>query len=444
MTRPATGVWGADPRFTWYWDVRERKLVQPDGRAGECPVYWMPLYCVGDMVSLIRWGAELLQGGGTEEEVEQARRWARHMADFKLLAYVTEARDETEVRRIFDRTNTSGRGLSAVDVFHGLYGRQKADPSEFAEDLTNLATDAVSDLQFGTVDRQVFVKVLLAIDGQNITNLRASVHALDERQVARLQTAALAAVRRTIEFLRDDCGIPTMELVPYELAVIVLARFFHLFPDPSPRSRILLRRWLWRGAATGRHAQGLRTEVRQAVRAVVAEREHESVQQLLAQLPTQAPGRLPEAKFTPATVATKLDVLTLASWRPRDFKTGGEIGLADLLVDGVKGATQAHLVAGPAAGAYGHLAANRLLYPGLSVKWTNLARAADPVTLGSHGLEPGDFELLAQGRAEVVLGRRARAIAAAKADLLDSLCEWGRTDRPPIDWLVASGRQEAA
>lgn len=445
MSWPAQGIWGVDPRFTWYWDVRERRLVQPDGRAGETPDHWLPLYCVGDMVRLIRWGTQLLKAGGTDEEVEQGRQWARHMADFKLLAYVTEARDEDEVRRIFDRTNTSGRGLSAVDVFHGLYGGEPTDVAtqpDVVDRLTSLATLAVGDLQFGAIEQQVLVKALLAIDGQNITNLKASVHALDRDRVADLQRFAVAALRRTIEFLREDCGIPNIGLLPYELAAIVLARFFHFFPDPTPRSRILLRRWLWRAAVSGSHAQGLRTEVRKSVRVVVAGQEDESVQRLLALVPKN--GReLPMAPFVVHSVASKLDVLTLASWRPRSLENGQLLSLSELFAEGVKAATATHLVDGAAVGSDANFAANRLLHPPLKGPFVQRLQGLDESVLGSHGLELGEPELLTGPQAAQVLSRRHQRLVRARTTMLDALCEWGRSDRPSIDWLVASARKEA-
>src|SRR5690606_13585829 len=56
------------------------------------------------------------------------------------------------------------------------------------------------------------------------------------------------ALRITIEFLRDVAHIPHVAVRPYELPVVVLARFFAIHPRPSERSILLLRRWLWRGS----------------------------------------------------------------------------------------------------------------------------------------------------------------------------------------------------
>ena len=442
MSRPAPGVWGVDPRFTWYWDLRKHEFFQPQGRA-EVPAHWLPLYCVDDMVSLIRWGEKLLQADGTEAEVEEARQWARHMANFKLLAYVTEAAHEGEVRRIFDRTNSSGRSLNADDVFHGLYG----GPGQSLA----LAAEAMSDMQFGGFDRQLVMQALLAIDGQNITNLKAAVHQLSQQRAIELQAPTVTAIRRTVEFLREDCGFPSICLVPYELSIIVLARFFHLFPDPSPRSRILLRRWLWRGSVTGSHAKGLRTGVRQSVRAVVAGEQEQSVQRLLALTPFRDPTPS-DTTFRPSSVDTKIDLLALASWRPRQLNTGHPLVLPDLLVAGVRAATSAQLATGRSAGEFLHTAANRILHEAVgsgphenpkAESTIALLRNQRPEILASHGLTAEDIEDLSGPQAAQALARRAQRIAETRARLVASQCEWQRSDRPSLDWLMGRDAEAA-
>ena len=63
-----------------------------------------------------------------------------------------------------------------------------------------------------------------------------------------------AALRRTITFLRDIAEIPHISLLPYRLPLRILARFFGMHPNPSPRVELLLVRWVWRGALSGQHA----------------------------------------------------------------------------------------------------------------------------------------------------------------------------------------------
>src|SRR5262249_25545915 len=110
---------------------------------------------------------------------------------------------------------------------------------------------------------------------------------LDRKDVPAALMRTEAALSRAVTFLREDALIPHSAVLPYELPLVVLARFFDAFPEPRKRSRILLRRWIWRGSLSGT-LSGISSGLRQHVTAVVDDDEEASVQKILAVAPTDA------------------------------------------------------------------------------------------------------------------------------------------------------------
>jgi hypothetical protein len=88
-------------------------------------------------------------------------------------------------------------------------------------------------------------------------DVKESIDSLDIEdgitQLGRVSEAS-AALARAIRLLAVDAQIPHRKLLPYQLPLLVLPRFFHFHPEPSPRARALLVRWVWRGILSAAHS----------------------------------------------------------------------------------------------------------------------------------------------------------------------------------------------
>jgi hypothetical protein len=432
LLQPPRSVWGADARFAWYWDVRKQEFCRRTGRGDEPPPHWLPMHCVGDMVRLMDWGDAFRVAGGTREEVESTRKWARRILDYKLNASVVQTDSEEVARAIYDRANSTGKHLDVEDVFKGLYGAAAGGTDALSE-----AGEMVRELGFPDLPREWVLKALLAIEGKNLTQLGASVHELEAVQVAIRLPEVAVALSRTIAFLRDDCGVLATALVPYELPIAVLARFFHLFPQPQPRSLILLRRWFWRGCVHEAFAAGDRSKVRHLV-ATVATDEEESVQRLLQLVPSEAAGiELDDFNARPAK--GRILITVLAHGLPRDLRTGALLDLTELLTEAAGSVVEMRLcTSSRTAPEMFRSAANRLLHPLLPrAEFVKHLAVASREALASHWLTPDDAYAVTHGASLTALRARSTRVRAAAREFIDSRAEWGQSDRPSIAFLAA-------
>ena len=255
---------------------------------------------------------------------------AKRLREYQLSAYVVEGDNEQILREIFRRVNRSGKNLEETEVFEAIFGaRVLRVPS-----LKGVST-ALESLEFGSVSEEVVRQVVREIAG---INHRANlVDELRKADVDAELTRAEDSLRRAIQFFKSEVGFIHVELIPYSTTLLLSALFFDRFPEPNPRSRILLRRWLWRGSLAGR----LVTQsayVAQIVRQITAGDENGSIQRLFVLL-ENLPGKSNEPIIQDAARADSARVrmlaASLAALEPRDLRTGEPIHLAKLLDQGL-------------------------------------------------------------------------------------------------------------
>lgn len=434
-------LWGIDSRFGWYWDLRTEQFRGRPSRGEQAPAHWLPLYCVGDMVRLMEWGDRLRAEGGSPADIEKARRWARIILDYKLTAYVIDTDSEDVVRLIFDRVNSAGKKLSPEDVFGGLYA-YKGDKGFSLEALR----DSLSEVGFGEFEPRRLLRMILGVQDKDLTKPLEAIHALGD-DVERAVEATGEAMLRVIEFLRDDAGFPHASLVPYELPVIVLARFFHLWPKPLARSRTLLRRWVWRGAATGQHIGGGAVIIRNLLRALQPGDEEGSIQRLLAVQTLARPALTLSYRFDPRSARGKLQVLALLRRQPRHCVTGELLDIDDLLrCDGLDDLLKIRVDPNPAGddSDLHNSLANRILHPSLEGGPDPFLHTQAEAVCASHFLTRADLDAARRGEMGEVLKRRHASLTSELIDLVDANAEWEQSDRQSLDSLLTLDDEEAA
>lgn len=313
------------------------------------------------------------------EFVQRAIDCGKRLREYHVPVYVVETDDEGVLREIFDRVNRTGRRLDDTDVFTALFATTSALGERL--DLGHVAR-RLARLGFGTLEDDTVLASLRAVADLPLDKDFAKD--LDREDAANALLVTEAALERTVRFLRAS-GFPHASLVPYTLVFVVLARLFHLHPEPRHRNLTLLRRWVWRGALAGQLA-GSTVGLRQHVGAVTVD-EDASVQALLA-LEAAAPRNteLDLGVFRLNTARSALAACALAALEPRDLTTGEALDVPAIFERSPRKPLP-EVVVGDGARSDLARSANRLLHPPGRDMTARLV-AAEPTVLASHGI-PG-------------------------------------------------------
>ena len=424
LTAIAAALLHPDPHprgdiYAIWFDLEAQTFRRLD--APEAPLHWVPLNVLANPVRLLGWLRSWPLNAERADLAERAIDLSTALKQYPLPAYLVEGASGDSVRRMFMRINTSGVPLREVDVLEALL--TAGEPRPIAAACLRL-----EETGFGLLTEKVFIRCLKAVEHWDFhqDTFRAEAP-LDPEAINRTEDA----LRRAITFLTTEAGIPHVQLLPFRLPLVILARFFHLTPNPSPRTRLLLSRWVWRGALADTFKLP-DTGYQSGVLSGISGDPHTSVEHLLARVPRTPRYPTASTKWSTLHAPARLCAITLFHMGPRDPETGAVLdlhGLQDLLAR--KDLKQVFLDVGhssPSTVARHVFLADAGKLPLLPV--------APPDVLQSHGLDAVAADALRKQDLDTFEQRRTQ--------LLDAWCERffrertapDESDRPPISELL--------
>lgn len=357
----------------------------------------------------------------------------KRLREYLVPIYVVEGDDVEVLREIFDRTNSTGKRLTRDEVFDALVGSKVVRGEHAGLELVNVA---LADLAFGRLEASTIHKAFEAIRGDRIG--KSDPRQLDPIVAAEDLERTAAALRRAVEILQA-AGIPHEAVLPYELPLVVLARFLAAHARPDERSRVLLRRWLWRGILSERFT-GASASLQLHVDDVRESDEVGSVERLLLRTGTKARvdlSALATEPFSLATARGKAVACALLAQVPRSLVDGEKL-VPHLLFDGDGSRAHRTIVDGSSS-ALGRSLSNRLFHPATGIAPRRLiAQCTDEGALASHGIDATARDALQRGDANAFLERRAATLTPMLSNFMRSKAEWERDDVPGLVALIAA------
>lgn len=428
--------------FALYFDLDRKTFVLPPspGNLEDDPARWFPLNRLLDSEQLFEW---LYKREPSRERRERALQLGKRLREYDIPAYIVRNGSESILREIFGRLNSMGKQLKAAEVFDALNGlRTGKNPSSLADMVLALA----QSLDFGHIEEDILYRLLRVLHGLDVVSggnadpLRLSQHLAGE-----LYTQTEQIARQVVHFIRRDAGIPHYNLLPYKQPLVTLGKFFSHHPQPKPRSRELLARWLWRGALNGDHL-GNAVSTRAALNRIDPIDEERSVQCMLEMVGHEQP-LLPASTepFNFRFAASKLQALALLELQPRDLETGELIDMGVLLDYRQAGQEPPFvplLKGSHAEGALALSVANRMAHPVRPGLRKTLLKVTDDATLASHGISPEALCALQDGDNVRFLSLRAATLQQHFEQVFARHARWDASDRPSLAALVVSDDEE--
>ena len=434
-----------DPR----WDVRfdpQSNTFRTGSWSVEDERRHVPLKTLGDLRRLGRWFPECNLSDGEKNRVEEVQ---QRLLDYELPCYLVETDDVDALRGVFARLNSTGVRMRADEVFQALLGAGADASGERRRSLDLGALQRAADLDgFGEPPRTEVLKAILAMSGLDPSK---RLEDLGEDASARLVGAADAAeaIQRLVAFLQapsdaaePGAGIPAYAFIPYPVVFVILARWFHIYPEPDAATRRELAHWLWRGVATGVHQRAAVSAMRFQVREIREEDSAGSLARLL-----EAVGE-PEARewqldpFHAIHAASRVELLALLSRQPRDQL--GPVSWRALISSGERVAREIFRVdqfRDEPLRRLARTAANRVL---LDSRHSNLRTTLrtwswekDREALESHLIDEAGRIELEQANAETFLARRASRIRTLVSSFVQLRAGAGLPRILPVDAYYA-------
>lgn len=197
----------------------------------------MPLSLVFDSVALLRF-----QRAISEDLVEATDQLVRSFRDYKLPVIPITTEDVNLATRTFQRINSQGVRMSEAHMVHALTWTPHFD---LQKRLRESKAAVLADRGWDGLDDDTILKCCKAACGLDVYKASA-----DELSAALVKSPAIltqvfSALGGVADFARTRCGIPTPDLMPYALQIVVLAEALRLKAQPSEQVVQLLTAWFW-------------------------------------------------------------------------------------------------------------------------------------------------------------------------------------------------------
>ena len=432
-----------EPRWLVRFDPKTRTFL-----SGPVPLedtgQVVPLSVLGDLRRLGRWLRDSTLDEAAQSVVEDAQ---QRLLDYELSAYVMETEQSAALQGVFARMNSTGVRMRSDEVFQALLGVDV--PGRPGLDLNQLQEACDLD-SFGQPPRREILKAVLAMSGQDPT--RRLEH-MNEEAVNKLVIAEDAedALRRAVVFLQSPptatepgCGIPCYAFMPYPVVFVILARWFYVFPEPSPLIRRRLAEWLWRATINAAHERAAVSNFRLQVRLIKgksAEDELDALSKVVGE-PDRVDWSL--ARFDARNARSRVELLALLSLTPRH--RDGAVSWRALVSSGERVAREI-LRKDPADLAVDvrpllTSAANRVLldthHTGLRTEFLAWDPIQDREALASHLIDEEMWLLLKADRAESFLQHRGAKVQALVSRFLTQQAALGSPRLAPVSRYVDS------
>lgn len=423
--------------FALYFDLDKATFVPPPKNLAADTSRYLPMTEVLESERLMQWVFQ--HAAAQPERRERAFALGKRIREYDIPAYLVRTNREETLREIFGRINSSGQQLKQSEVFDALHGsRGGSRPASLRQIVSDLAS-----MGFGQVEEKLLYRLLRVLQGRDVVEGKGEgTLRLDDADAENAYRDTADAARRVIQFLIADVGIPRYDLLPYKQPFVLLGKFFHLYPDAKPRSRQLLERWVWRGALTETH-RGDTVSTRASLERIVEGKEEDSVQNLLALVPSRTES-VPDVDdtFNFRFAAGKLLTLALLDLRPRELDSSNliEVGQGagvepfDLILPTI-------ISSSGAEGGLIKSVVNRLIHPHRPGLRRRLVGVRDPDVLASHGISEAAAQALRDGNTGTFLSLRADFLRRHCNFFFARHARWGESDRPSLSALMTEDEE---
>ncbi len=431
----------ADPRFALGYSLRAKKVVLLNRNEGSSVI---PLPDLFDFARALEW---LRNNPDVSNAAENIQEVAARLNRLSIPAIIMEEANEGTLREIFDRINSRGKRLNPAEIFDAIHGGPNRGLT-----TSGIATHVNEQTRFGRLDDKVVVQALLVRRHPDITRdlhnefspSRRNVSAFPEENKEEAYKETERALVSAIRFLQQISGVPHMTFLPFRFQLLVLTRFFALFPEPHDRNLELISRWFWRtsvGAET-LGISGSQRDLRYMAKLIVPGKESSSVQRLIkaAELTIK-----PESDFTNLLDLTTFrtdransKVVLAALWNkhPVDVRTNSAMTPDELAGQLENDSTPqaATIKLAPDSVENAGSAANRLI--SFVDRQEFIARVSTETDLASLLLDKKMLSALQENRHGDFLGMRSGVLRRYLNDFLDARTAYGQEDRRPLEDFI--------
>lgn len=226
-----------EKQFSFAFNLEDKQFVSPDPSDSRL----LPLNILFKPASFIKHHSALQKKHGDSKYIENAVDLLSTFQEYLVPIVSISGRTVGEVVQIFERINSTGTRLGAVDFMRAVTWSADFDLNR------EIATLRASARAEGfKIPAETIVKVLaIALKHSPTPAAMLKMRELSASALSAGVVAAAALLKRTIRFFRDILGVRSYDLVPYEAQFLAIVGYNLPQTSSTDGAVISVARWFW-------------------------------------------------------------------------------------------------------------------------------------------------------------------------------------------------------
>lgn len=227
--------------FNLYFNLEKQTFEYPQKEAS----WLVPVSIVYDTFALLDWMSNLPSEVKNEEKIRSyignAKNLNSLLQEYIVSEILISQCSLREAGVVFSRINSTGTRIESLDMLQAVKykGDNSALISSFVQqiqkrldslDFQGLSPKDILNCCFWYTDRKYYDSKIESLDKENLEEIFPKVE---------------EALVRAITFLRDDCGVVSLKLLPYTKQLLALVWVFKDKEEKNPACRLELKRWFF-------------------------------------------------------------------------------------------------------------------------------------------------------------------------------------------------------
>lgn len=206
-----------------------------------------------------------------EEKRDQINELRKVFSEYKFSIILVNKTDWEEVCDIFERINTQGQHLTVVDLM--IAKTWSGEEFNLRDELEAFKNEIGEDIPDITILQALSLNVCGQCRRQDILGLGSG-------EVKQNWEEVIESLRKSIDFLKNNINLPTLDLLPYPAQLVPLSRFFYEQgnTEPSKEQQEKLVRWFWKSGIANRFDSAVASSL---------EKDGEAMEQIVDGQPTE-------------------------------------------------------------------------------------------------------------------------------------------------------------
>lgn len=207
----------------------------------------------------------------SKSKQDKINKLRKTFGNYEFSVIMVNKADWEEVCDIFERINTQGQVLTVVDLM--IAKTWSGEEFNLREELQEFKKEIGEDIPDITILQALSLNIQQQCRRRDILSL-ASGEVKDNWE------DVIESLRKSIDFLKNNINLPTLNLLPYPAQLVPLSRFFYEMgnEEPTNSQKENLVRWFWRGGFSNRFDSAVETKL---------EEDGESMEDLIESRPVE-------------------------------------------------------------------------------------------------------------------------------------------------------------